>query len=176
MALVDSIRNGTTTLFDHHASSDYTEGIPGCDRGSVAGPGYSPRCVMKFRIAVGRQSRMRPSRRSTFHSPPRVGTESCGPAAMFGLHASLTLSGATLQACRAAAPAEAAFHVHVAEHEQDQYDSLAKSNMRVVEEAPEPRHSWPPQHRCPLCARRRRGDRLAQSDPHVGQPSTAVRT
>jgi cytosine/adenosine deaminase-related metal-dependent hydrolase len=54
-------------------------------------------------------------------------------AAMFGLHASLTLSGATLQACRAAAPSETAFHIHVAEHEQDQYDSLAKSKMRVVE-------------------------------------------
>jgi cytosine/adenosine deaminase-related metal-dependent hydrolase len=49
------------------------------------------------------------------------------------LHASLTLSGATLQACRAAVPEGTGFHVQVAEHEQDQYDSLHKSNMRVVE-------------------------------------------
>jgi cytosine/adenosine deaminase-related metal-dependent hydrolase len=38
-----------------------------------------------------------------------------------------------LQACRAALPEGAGFHVHVAEHEQDQYDSLQKSKMRVVE-------------------------------------------
>ncbi len=51
-------------------------------------------------------------------------------AATFGLHASLTLSDATLAAC--AAESER-FHVHVAEHPVDEYDSLAKSGQRVVE-------------------------------------------
>ena len=54
-------------------------------------------------------------------------------AATFGLHASLTLSGGTLQACRAAAPEDTGFHIHVAEHEADEYDSLNKSNMRIME-------------------------------------------
>ena len=45
----------------------------------------------------------------------------------------MTLSGATLQACRVAAPQDAGFHIHVAEHEEDEYDSLNKSNMRIVD-------------------------------------------
>ncbi len=54
-------------------------------------------------------------------------------AATFGLHASLTLSESTLQACREAAPQGSGFHIHAAEHEADEYDSLAKSNLRVVD-------------------------------------------
>ena len=54
-------------------------------------------------------------------------------AATFGLHASLTLSEATLEACRAAVPDGVGFHVHVAEHQVDEYDSLAKSGLRVVD-------------------------------------------
>src|SRR5690606_13486380 len=38
-------------------------------------------------------------------------------AATFGLHASLTLSDRTLDACRESAPGGTGFHIHVAEHE-----------------------------------------------------------
>jgi cytosine/adenosine deaminase-related metal-dependent hydrolase len=54
-------------------------------------------------------------------------------SATFGLHASLTLSGVTLQACRAALPEGSGFHIHTAEHESDEYDSLNKSEMRVID-------------------------------------------
>jgi cytosine/adenosine deaminase-related metal-dependent hydrolase len=50
--------------------------------------------------------------------------------ATFGLHASLTLSDATLGQCRGESDR---FHVHVAEHPADEYDSLAKSGARAVE-------------------------------------------
>jgi cytosine/adenosine deaminase-related metal-dependent hydrolase len=53
-------------------------------------------------------------------------------SAAFGLHAGLTLSDATLDACREAA-GETGFHIHVAEHEEDEYDSLSKSGQRVVD-------------------------------------------
>jgi cytosine/adenosine deaminase-related metal-dependent hydrolase len=54
-------------------------------------------------------------------------------AATFGLHASLTLSTETLDACRAAVSEQTGFHIHVAEHEADEEDSLEKSGHRVVE-------------------------------------------
>lgn len=50
----------------------------------------------------------------------------------FGLHASLTLDDRALRACADAAPADAGFHVHVAEHEADEEDSLRRSGQRVV--------------------------------------------
>ena len=54
-------------------------------------------------------------------------------AATFGLHASLTLSGATLQACRAAVPEGTGFHIHAAKSDADEWDSINKSGMRVID-------------------------------------------
>jgi cytosine/adenosine deaminase-related metal-dependent hydrolase len=54
-------------------------------------------------------------------------------AGIFGLHASMTLSDETLRACRDALPEGAGFHIHVAEHESDQEDSLEKYGKRVVQ-------------------------------------------
>jgi cytosine/adenosine deaminase-related metal-dependent hydrolase len=55
-------------------------------------------------------------------------------AATFGLHASLTVSDETLAACvEAAKGLDTGFHIHVAEHEADEYDSLNKSGMHVVD-------------------------------------------
>ena len=51
----------------------------------------------------------------------------------FGIHASLSVSDATLEATRAALPEGAGIHIHVAEHQVDEFDSLAKSGMRVVD-------------------------------------------
>jgi putative selenium metabolism protein SsnA len=133
LSLADAIRHGTTTLFDHHASSRFIDGsldviAEAADRAGV-------RAVLCYEVTdrhgtavtdAGIKENLRFMRRLQADPDPRL-------SAMFGLHASLTLSGATLQACRAAAPSDASFHIHVAEHEQDQYDSLAKSSMRVTE-------------------------------------------
>jgi cytosine/adenosine deaminase-related metal-dependent hydrolase len=54
-------------------------------------------------------------------------------AGSFGLHASLSLSDETLADCVAAvADLNTGFHIHVAEHEADEYDSLQKYGKRVV--------------------------------------------
>src|SRR5262249_21334432 len=53
-------------------------------------------------------------------------------AASFGLHASLTLSDKTLQACVEANHKFSGFHIHVAEHEADEEDSMAKYGMRTI--------------------------------------------
>jgi cytosine/adenosine deaminase-related metal-dependent hydrolase len=52
----------------------------------------------------------------------------------FGLHASLSLSDETLADCVAAAvDLNTGYHIHVAEHEADEYDSLHKYGKRIVE-------------------------------------------
>ncbi len=54
--------------------------------------------------------------------------------AMFGLHASLTLSDKTLaRCCEANAGLGTGFHIHVAEAAADVSDALARSGKRVVE-------------------------------------------
>jgi cytosine/adenosine deaminase-related metal-dependent hydrolase len=51
----------------------------------------------------------------------------------FGLHASLTVSEETLERCRAAAWNDVGFHIHVAEHSVDEFDSLNKYGLRVID-------------------------------------------
>jgi cytosine/adenosine deaminase-related metal-dependent hydrolase len=51
----------------------------------------------------------------------------------FGLHASLTLNQASLRACADAIPAGAGYHIHLAEHEADENDSLGRAGQRVVQ-------------------------------------------
>jgi putative selenium metabolism protein SsnA len=131
--LLDAIKHGTTTLIDHHASPNAIEGSLDTIAEAVERSGL--RAVLCYEVTdrngpegarAGIVENLRFMREHSSNGSSRLG-------AMFGLHASLTLSEATLDACRQAAPEGTGFHIHVAEHEVDEYDSLAKSGLRVVD-------------------------------------------
>ncbi len=133
VSLVDAIKNGTTTLFDHHASPQVADGSLDIISEAIEKSGV--RAVLSYEVSdrngpsaadAAIKENVRFARRLATEPQPRL-------AAAFGLHASLTLSGATLQACRSAATEGTGFHVHVAEHESDEYDSLGKTHLRVVD-------------------------------------------
>ncbi len=133
VCLVDAIKHGTTTLIDHHASPNFIDGSLDLLADAVDKSGL--RGVLCYEVTdrngvekanAGINENIRFLRRLATDPHPRL-------AGTFGLHASLTLSGATLQACRAAAPDGTGFHIHTAEHESDEYDSLGKSEMRVID-------------------------------------------
>jgi putative selenium metabolism protein SsnA len=132
--LVDAIKNGTTTLFDHHASPNFIDGSLDIIADAVTQSGL--RAVLCYEVSDrDGEAKAQAGIRENVRFIERVQAEQ--PAngrlsAAFGLHASLTLSDETLDACRAALPAGAGFHIHVAEHESDQEDSLAKSGLRAV--------------------------------------------
>jgi putative selenium metabolism protein SsnA len=130
--LVDAIKHGTTTLVDHHASPNFIDGSLDVIAEAVQASGL--RAALCYEVTdrdgdgkaqAGIRENVRFLQRVAAEKPSRLG-------ALFGLHASLTLSDATLDACKAALPADAGFHIHVAEHEADEEDSLAKSGLRVV--------------------------------------------
>ena len=133
--LVDAIKHGTTTLIDHHASPNAIA----CSLDGIAEAVEQSglRAVLCYEVTdrdgeekarAGIEENVRFLQR--VQSGPLAGGR---VAATFGLHASLTLSESTLDACREAAPEGVGFHIHVAEHEADEYDSLAKSGLRVVD-------------------------------------------
>lgn len=154
VCLVDAIRNGTTTLIDHHASQRAIDGCLDAIAAAVEQSGL--RAVLCYEVTdrdgpEAAQAGIRENVRFTkqVEAAKGQGAEGKGQgiddelalrtphsvfrtrlAASFGLHASLTLSDETLAACAAEA---SHFHVHVAEHPADEYDSLAKSGKRVVE-------------------------------------------
>lgn len=143
--LIEAIRHGTTTLVDHHASPSAIDGALDVIAEAVELAGL--RSVLCYEVTdrngfggakAGIAENVRFIKKHAGRNPPpnhMLGAVKHGAmlGAMFGLHASLTLSDQTLDACRAALPAGCGFHLHVAEGEADQVDSLAKSGLRVVE-------------------------------------------
>jgi putative selenium metabolism protein SsnA len=133
--LAEAIRHGTTTLIDHHASPNAIEGSLETIAEVVDRSGL--RAVLCYEVTdrdgpqkarEGIQENVDFIQRVYDQRPAggRLG-------ATFGLHASLTLSEETLAACREAAPSGTGFHIHVAEHEADEYDSQTKAGTRVVD-------------------------------------------
>ena len=131
VCLVDAIKHGTTSLIDHHASPNFIEGSLDVIGEAVDAAGL--RAVLcyevtdrdgKDKMQAGIAENLRFMQAAADHERLR-GT--------FGLHASLTLNDASLRACADALPAGAGVHIHVAEHEADEIDSLAKSGSRAVE-------------------------------------------
>ncbi|MES0360285.1 MAG: putative aminohydrolase SsnA [Anaerolineales bacterium] len=133
--LVDAIKHGTTTLIDHHASPNAIDGSLDVIADSIKESGL--RAVLCYEVTdrdgkEKAQAGIRENVRFLEAIRPERSAEG-RLAGTFGLHASLTLSAETLDACREAVPEGEGFHIHVAEHESDEYDSLGKSGMRVVD-------------------------------------------
>jgi putative selenium metabolism protein SsnA len=132
VCLIDAIKHGTTTLIDHHASPNALSGSLDVIAEAVEQAGL--RAVLCYEVT----DRYGPdSARAAIAENVRflkAAAQHDHVAATFGLHASLTVSDDTLAACvDAASGTGTGFHIHVAEHEADEYDSLNKSGMRVVD-------------------------------------------
>lgn len=134
VCLVDAVRHGTTTLIDHHASPNAIAGSLDVIAEAVEQSGL--RGVLCYEVTdrdgtekarAGIEENVRFIKRT--QQEAAAGGRVRGT---FGLHASLTLSAETLDLCRSALPSGAGFHIHGAEHESDEEDSLARSGKRVV--------------------------------------------
>lgn len=129
VSLVDAVKHGTTTLIDHHASPNFIEGSLDVIADVVDWAGL--RAVLCYEVTDrDGEAKMHAGiaenvRFMTTGEYPLI-------AGTFGLHASLTLSDTALRACADTLPEGGGFHVHVAEHEADEEDSLRRSGKRVV--------------------------------------------
>ncbi len=133
VCLLDAIRHGTTTLIDHHASANAITGSLDIIAEAVKAAGVRAALCYEVtdrdgpaRMQAGIDENVRFLTRIRHNPDPHLG-------ASFGLHASLTLSPATLdQAVEAAAGLNTGFHLHAAEGIEDVEDSLAKYGTRVI--------------------------------------------
>jgi putative selenium metabolism protein SsnA len=136
VCLVDAVKHGTTTLIDHHASPNAISGSLDWVAKAVAESGLRAALCYEVTDRDGAE-KAEQGIAENMRFIKKVSQEQALPgrlAAMFGLHASLTLSEDTLRACvEAAQGSGVGFHIHVAEHSVDEYDSLAKSGERVVD-------------------------------------------
>jgi putative selenium metabolism protein SsnA len=133
--IIDAIKHGTTTLIDHHASPNAIAGSLDVIADAVDQSGV--RAVLCYEVTDrDGEEKAQAGIEENVRFIERVKNEKVADgrvAATFGLHASMTLSDSTLEKCQSALPENSGFHIHVAEHESDEYDSIAKSGTRIVD-------------------------------------------
>lgn len=131
VCLIDAIKHGTTTLIDHHASPNFVDGSLDVIADAVEDAGL--RAVLCYEVTDrdGKTKALAGINENVRFLKAAQDRRMVG--ATFGLHASMTLSEETLEACVAAASdSGSGFHIHVAEHEADEDDSLEKYGERIV--------------------------------------------
>jgi putative selenium metabolism protein SsnA len=134
IALLDAIRHGTTTLIDHHASPCAVAGSLQAIEKAVRQTGLRACLCYELsdrdgaRIAKeGLAENAKFIRQCQRQNDSRV-------KALFGLHASFTISDATMEKAAALGhELHAGFHIHVAEAQSDQDWSLRHGGRRVAE-------------------------------------------
>ena len=138
MFLADAIRNGTTCVVDHHASPNAIEGSLDVIAAAVEQAGI--RACLAYEVSdrdgpavidggIRENERFIRSLRAERKQQAEAGMI----AASYGLHASFTLSPATLERCASGgAAAGVGFHIHVAEDATDENDSMTRYGMRVA--------------------------------------------
>ncbi|MEP7199332.1 MAG: putative aminohydrolase SsnA [Chloroflexota bacterium] len=134
VSLVDAIRHGTTCLIDHHASPNAIDGSLDVIADAAKQAGVRVACAYEVtdrngadgaRAGIAENVRFITAQRK--HRHELIG-------ASFGLHASFTLTPRTLaQSVDAARAVNSGFHVHVAEDNADQVDSVTQYGVRAVE-------------------------------------------
>ncbi|NLW24790.1 MAG: putative aminohydrolase SsnA [Clostridia bacterium] len=132
---IESIQNGVTTLIDHHSG-------PGSVSGSLftiaeAAEELGMRTSLCYEVSDrdGKEITLKAIKENIeFIKACQHDDRGDMIKALFGLHASFTLSNETLyQVKEAVEGLDVGFHIHVAEGIDDQYDSLRKYGRRVVE-------------------------------------------
>jgi putative selenium metabolism protein SsnA len=134
VCLLDSIKHGNTTLFDHHASPNAIDGSLDVIAEAIMASGL--RGVLCYEVTDrGGEARSKSGIAENARMIKKVRSNSYEGRikANFGIHASLTVSEKTLEECRNAVDENTGFHIHVAEHQVDEYDSLQKTGMRVID-------------------------------------------
>jgi putative selenium metabolism protein SsnA len=134
VCLVDAIRNGTTTLIDHHASPNMIDGSLDICADAIVQSGL--RVCECYEVTdrngpdgadAGIAENVRFAKQLAAQPSPLL-------AAAFGLHASFTVGAETLDRCVTEAQSLGiGFHIHVAEDNADEIDSETKYNQRVGE-------------------------------------------
>ena len=127
--LIESIRNGTTTIIDHHASPSASDGSLDIIESAVRQAGVRASLCYEVSDRNVHGEGIRENERFI----KKVGKGDGQIAAMMGLHASFTVADDTVEKCVGIArDAGVGCHIHVAEDAADRQDSLEKYGVPTV--------------------------------------------
>jgi len=132
--LIGAIRAGTTTLIDHHASPFAVKGSLKAIEKAVRETGLRACLCYELSDRNGKKISEEGLEENTEFIKYAHALSDNQIKAMFGLHASFTVTDATLEeAAYRGHSLKAGFHIHTAESQSDQLYAEAHYRMRVVE-------------------------------------------
>src|SRR2546423_11982904 len=170
--MADAIRHGTACVVDHHASPNAVDGSLDVIAGAVEQAGM--RACLAYEVSdrdgpAVSEAGIRENERfiRALRAERRQQAEAGMIAASYGLHASFTLSPATLERCAAGgADAGVGFHIHVAEDISDENDSVTRYGMRVADRL-EANHILGPHSIAAHCVHVRSGEMSRLAETHT---------
>ena len=132
--LIKCVKSGTTTIIDHHASPKAIKGS--LERLADATQRIGVRACLCYELTDrGGAAEAEEGIEENINFIKKYGNyQNDMVSALFGMHASMTLSDDTMKkATQAMQGLDSGYHIHVAEDKADVDDSLEKYNKRVVE-------------------------------------------
>ena len=130
---IDCIKNGVTTVFDHHASFGSITGS--LSQIEKAAKELGVRTCLCYEISD--RDGMEKSRESVMENvnfiKHALKDDTDMLAAMMGMHAQFTISDETMELCNELKPEGVGYHIHVAEGIEDLHHCLKEHGKRIVD-------------------------------------------
>mgnify|MGYP000849561524 CR=1 FL=1 len=132
---IDAIKAGCTTLFDHHASPEFIDGSLDVLAEVIDESGLRASLCYEVTDRNGKDGTKAGIRENVrfLKKLQSDGNLDGRLSGAFGIHACLSVDEATLDDCAAAKPDGYGFHIHLAESQEDEWDSLYKYGARCGE-------------------------------------------
>ena len=130
---LECIKNGVTTIFDHHASFGEISGSLFAIE--EAARDFGVRSVLCYEISDrdGKEKTHAAIKENVDFAKHALSLKDDFIKGMMGMHASFTISDETMELCRKEKPKEIGYHIHVAEDILDLHRCLKEHGKRIVD-------------------------------------------
>lgn len=130
---IDCIRNGVTTIFDHHASFGAIDGSLFEIAKAAKETGVRSCLCYEVSDRAGDEAAKAGVLENEAFIKHALADESGMLAGMMGMHAQFTISDKTMEFAAAHKPSEVGYHIHVAEGIEDLHHCLKHYGKRIVD-------------------------------------------
>ena len=130
---IECIKNGVTTIFDHHASYGQIEGSLFAIEEAAKKTGVRSCLCYEISDRDGEEKMKAAVKENADFARHAMNDDSEMIAGMMGMHASFTISDKTMDFCRQNKPDGIGYHIHVAEGILALQECLKKHSKRIVD-------------------------------------------
>ncbi|MFR5601684.1 MAG: putative aminohydrolase SsnA [Lachnospiraceae bacterium] len=130
---IDSIKNGVTTVFDHHASFGHIRDSLFKIEEAAKETGVRTCLCYEVSDRDGMDKAREAVEENAVWIRHALKDDSDMIAGMMGMHASFTISDETMELCAKNKPEEVGYHIHVAEGIEDLHQCLHAHGKRIID-------------------------------------------